>query len=89
MEYTIQVDKSKFSKENNAMKTRRIELKLNTILLWLGRHVVYDYYLNSEWFGGYTTDTDYVFWFKLEKDRNNAELFLDEIMENGIPIMRI
>jgi hypothetical protein len=30
-----------------------------------------------------------VFWFKLEKDRNNAELFLDEIMENGIPKMRI
>ena len=89
MEYTIQVAKKKFSKENEAMKTKKLELKLNTILLWLGRHVVHDYYKNSEWFGGEESNTDFVFWFKLEKDRNNSEIFIDEILENGIPKMRV
>ena len=46
----------------------------------------YDFYIN---YGFKEDGKDYVFWFKLEKDRNNAELFLDEIMENGIPKMRI
>ena len=87
-EFTVTFEKSNFSRENAIMKSKRINLKLNTILLWLGRHVVYDHYLNSEWFGGKEDGTDYVFWFKLEKDRDRAEIFINEIIENGIPRIR-
>jgi hypothetical protein len=89
MEYKIQLKKVLFTKENDVMKSRRISLKLNTLLLWLGRHVVYDHYFKSEWFRGEETDTEYFFFFKLEKDKKKAELFLDEILENGIPRMRV
>ena len=68
----------------------RVELlELNLLLLWLGRHIVRDYYIDSKWFGGEKIRSDYVFWFKLESDRDKADKFLDEIIEFGIPRPRI
>jgi hypothetical protein len=83
--YTVSVNKSQYSKENPAMKQRRISLTLNTLLVWVGRHIVRDHHHGSEWFGAKEEGEDFVFWFKLKQDRDKAEIFLAEIQENGIP----
>ncbi len=86
--FSITVNKEQFTKENPVMKQRRISLTLNTLLVWIGRHIVRDHHLNSEWFGGKQDGDSFVFWFKLEEDKNKTEIFLDEIAENGIPRIR-
>lgn len=86
-EFEISYPVSSFSKENNeAFEKRRIKcLNLNMLLVWIGRHVVRDHPKNSKWFKGEEKDGEYVFSFKLECDKDNAEIFLDEILQNGIP----
>lgn len=88
-EYTISFDKINFTKNNPSMKARKIDLKLSTLLVWLGRHVVRDHHSNSEWFGGKEEDSKFIFWFKTQEDRDKAESFLNEVLENGIPKMRV
>ena len=82
---------SSFTREgNDRIRAKRLTgISLNIVLLWLGRHVVRDHYKNSEWFGAELVDEDYVFWFKLEKDKIKGEAFIQEVIDNGIPRMRI
>ena len=82
---------SDFHRDNNpALKRMRIvDLSLSLILLWLGRHIVRDHYIGSKWFGGEKIGSDFVFWFKEELDRDKAEMFLNEIVENGTPRPRL
>ena len=89
--FTLTGPISDFTKDgNDKLRHKRVnKISLNTLLLWLGRHIVRDHYKNSEWFGGEQVDEDFVFWFKLEKDQIKAEAFLEEIVDNGIPKMRI
>jgi hypothetical protein len=88
--FTVTVPISDFTNLNPVYKKIRVEkLSLKIVLLWLGRHIIRDYYIDSEWFGGSETETDYVFWFKLKTDADAADLFLKDLIKNGIPKIKV
>ena len=85
--YTITRPSSDFTAESSEgiRGVRAKFLSLPILLVWIGRHVVFDHYKNSKWFGGSEANGDFEFWFKLEKDRNQCEKFFEEILKYGVP----
>ncbi len=82
--------KEDFTSAGNVVfrKARIDSLNLHILLIWLGRHVMYEHYSGSKYFGGSEEGSDFVFWFKHKYDKEKAEKFFREIVENGLPITR-
>ncbi len=85
--HTLTYSASEFSSdENPALKNLRIDyLSLNLILVWIGRHIIHDSHIKSKHFGGFEDGSNFVFWFKTKADCDNANNFLNEIIDGGVP----
>jgi hypothetical protein len=85
--FTLTRQVSDFTAENceGIRGVRAKSINLHILLVWIGRHVVFDHYRNSQWFGGSQEKDNFVFWFKLEKDRDKCEKFFEEIFKFGVP----
>lgn len=88
--YTLTYSISEFDSFNNkSLKRIKVDhLSLNILLVWIGRHVIHDHHYKSKYFGGKQIAFEYLFWFKLKSDCDQARDFINNIIENGFPKSR-